>query len=451
MPTHDRRLALDAGRAEDVVARAITPPPGSGDDVGLEVEFFPIVLGPPTRRVLLDGAAPTVRHVLGAHGASPAPGSGPCGTAITVEPGGQVEVVTACCPTPDDVLDQATRASGMLSGWFDREAVVLAAAGIDLWHDVGSVPQQLQDPRYPAMADYFAARGPDGATMMRHTCALQLTLDLGTSPAVADERWMVANLLAPLATATFATSPSPDHRIRSARSLAWQHLDATRTGFPARLLADDGTLVEQVSDAALDADVLLMATAVDASGRVTRAESGRAGWTFGAWMQHGHPEHGWPTADDLRYHLTTLFHEVRARGPVEIRSIDALPHRWRAVPVVLYAGALFDPAARSRILEVLEPHRADLPDLLRQAATTGVSDPSVCALAVEAWSFALGGARRLPGVEAAHVATTEAFVDRFTVRGRCPADELAEAFRHSPAAALDLVREPVPSTTGSRR
>lgn len=434
-----------------MVTRAVTPSPDSADGVGLEVELLPIAVGPPTRRVQLDGAPPTVRHVLGVNATTIGPGTGPGGTSITVEPGGQVEVATACCPTPDDVLAQAAHATERLSAWFDREAVALAAAGTDLWHDVGDVPQQLQDPRYPAMDEYFAARGPSGATMMRHTCALQLTLDLGTTPAEVHERWTVANLLAPLATATFATSPSPDGGIRSARSLAWQHLDATRTGFPARLLTDDGTLVAHVSDAALHADVLLVATAVDASGRVTSAEPGRAGWTFGAWMRHRHPDHGWPTADDLRYHLTTLFHEVRARGPIEIRSIDSLPHRWRAVPAVLYAGALFDPVARSRIREVLEPHRADLPDLLRRAATAGVSDPSLCALTVEAWSFALAGARRLPGVGAEHVATTEAFVDRFTVRGRCPADDLAEAFRRSPAAALDLVREPVPSTTGSHR
>ena len=40
------------------------------------------------------------------------------------------------------------------------------------------------------------------------------------------------------------------------------------------------------------------------------------------------------------YHLTTLFPEVRLRGFLEIRSVDALPERWRAVPVVLLAAII---------------------------------------------------------------------------------------------------------------
>lgn len=450
MPTHDPRRALDIETAYDLVAHAVAPGSSSADRLGLEVEFLPILAGAPSRRLLLDGDAPSVRHVLRARGGTAPSGPGPAGTTLTIEPGGQVELATTCCDTPDDVLAQAHVAGSTLASWFDRDDVALVAAGIDLWHDVRQVPQQLRDPRYPAMATYLAARGPAGATMMRHTCALQMTLDLGATPGEFEGRWTLANLLAPVATATFANSPAADGAIRSARSLAWQQVDPSRTGFPSGLLAGRGTMTDQLARAALDADVLLVRTQADAAGHVTAAAPGRPGWRFEDWLTHGDPVHGWPDADDLRYHLTTLFHEVRARGPIEIRSIDALPHRWRAVPVVLYAGALFDPAARQRILDVLAPHRDALPRLLRRAATTGVADPALCALAVETWSFALAGARRLPGIAPTHLTTTETFIDRFTLRGRCPADELADAFRRSPAAALDLVREPTPSTTRNR-
>ena len=50
--------------------------------------------------------------------------------------------------------------------------------------------------------------------------------------------------------------------------------------------------------------------------------------TFADWIDHGH-ELGWPTLDDLEYHLTTLFPPVRPRGWLELRMIDA-----RAVAVV---------------------------------------------------------------------------------------------------------------------
>jgi glutamate--cysteine ligase len=451
MPTQDIRLALDRESARDVIARAVTPAPTSGNGIGLEVEFLPVVTGDPTRRLRLSGDGRSVRRVLADHGATYPGGPGPVGTTVTVEPGGQVELATRCYATPDEVLAEATQAADTLAAWFDHDDVALVAAGVDLWHDLARVPQQLDDPRYPAMAAYFATRDPAGAIMMRHTCALQLSLDLGARTSEAEERWALANLLAPVATATFANSPCSDGTVRSSRSLAWQHVDPTRTGFPADLLRSRGDRPAQATRAALAADVLLIRTRIDATGRVAAATPGRAGWSFNDWIEHGHPVHGWPDADDLRYHLTTLFHEVRDRGHVELRSVDALPHRWRPVPVVLYAGALFDPVARGRILEVLEPHRAALPGLLRRAATTGLADPSLCALAVEACSFALAGARRLPGIDARHVGTAEAFIDRYTVRGRCPADELAEAYRQSPARALALVREPTPTTAGSRR
>jgi hypothetical protein len=131
---------------------------------------------------------------------------------------------------------------------------VLASAGLDVWQQGAEVPQQLMAPRYLAMAAYFERRGPHGALMMRRSCALQVNLDLGDDGQRA-ERWLVANLVSPLACATFACSPGPD--VASTRALAWQGLDPTRTGFP-RLLADGSSdPAEQLAAAAFDADVLL--------------------------------------------------------------------------------------------------------------------------------------------------------------------------------------------------
>lgn len=457
MPTSHRALALDPARAAATVADALAPTSDDLDGIGLELEFLPVHdRQGVSRRIVLEETSGTdlaLRSMLDPYlPADGAPRPLPSGATLSVEPGGQVEISTACRPTVDAALDQAGRSVRTLTSLLEPHGVSLVSTGMDLWHGVDSVPQQLTDPRYPAMADYLAGRGRAGALMMRHTCALQLTLDLGPPGAGRDERWLVANLLSPLATATFASSPSPDGSVRSRRSLAWQRLDPTRTGFPRLLLEGTATLETQVLRAAMDADVMLVRTARDPrTGRVTRAEPGRPGWTFGAWLRDGHPVLGWPTEDDLRYHLTTLFHEVRPRGPMELRSIDAPRAAWRGVPVVLYAGALLDATARGRIREVLERHRPRLPSLLRHAAGAGVSDPGLCAMAVEAWSFALEGAGRLPGIAPTHLATAERFLDRYTLRGRCPADELAERMRRDRTAARRWVTEPTHATTGHAR
>lgn len=479
MPTRDPAAALDVERARATVAAHCFPPfpaaPSPGR-LGLEVESFPILLrGRGLRRRVCglrlehrDGGRDdqTVRLPLrSAQGPSlsglldelagtrpdrlrPASAPDPAypladGGRLEFEPGGQLEHTTVAHATAADALDEATAVGGWLAGDFERAGVVLASTGIDLWHDVRDVPQQLTAPRYQAMAAYLANRGSVGTLMMRHTCALQINVDPGP-PAETAERWLVANLAAPIATATFASSPV--HGVVSARARAWQSLDPTRTGFPARLV--DGSSNDPVThllDAALTADVLLVRMP-------GTAEPGRPGWSFADWMRDGHPSLGWPTVDDLTYHLTTLFHEVRPRGRLELRCVDALPARWRPVPVVLFAGLLGDPGARAAALAVLERHRRRLPTLWRRAARVGVADPALCALAVELWSFAFAGAQRLPigYLALADLHRTERFLDRFTLRGRCPAHELRAVLDEDPLLALDWAIEPLPVAVPSK-
>ncbi|HVL97848.1 MAG TPA: glutamate-cysteine ligase family protein [Egibacteraceae bacterium] len=441
MPTPDPRPALTTADVRALVAGcAFSPRAGAPHvgRVGLELEVFPVRRagdGAPAGRVpLRDEGRPGTLRILDE--LAPRSGAGDVprhplarGTVVTVEPGGQVEVTTSPRATAAAALDDLAEASAALARVYGEQGVTLAAAGLDVWHAAGDVAQQLDAPRYPAMAAYFALRGPAGHAMMCHTAALQVNLCLGP-PDVAGQRWLVANLLAPVVVATFAASPEPP--AASGRARLWRRLDPTRTGVPRALVegrTDDP--VDQLVEAALAADVLLVRRP---GGYVV----GRPGWSFGTWLRHGDADLGRPTADDLTYHLTTLFPEVRARGFLEFRGVDALPARWRAVPVVLLAGALYDARATEQIRAVLERLRPRLPALLERAGIGGVADPAMCALAVECWSLALAGAQRLPAgyVRAADLRTAEEFLDHFTMRGRCPADECAERLAWSPAAAL---------------
>ncbi len=455
MPTHDRSRALRADQVADVVAGEAFPdwvdavPP---DRVGLEAEFLPVQLGPPSRRLTIDETSALAADALAAIGFVPDTDYGGFrgrdGTRITFEPGGQLEVSTAC-------MDDITSATGLLdqvattiAGALARGDAGLAAAGADLWHPLEDVPQQLAHARYPAMHAYFSQRSAHGPRMMRHTASLQVNLD-GGGAEERRERWTVANLLAPAIAASFANSRGAvDGRdVSSVRAVTWRGLDPTRTGFPSALVSGEADPVAQLVEAALAADVMLVLGSDDG------AVPGRPGWTFEAWLHQGDPLHGWPTPDDLRYHLTTLFHEVRARGPLEFRGIDALPATWRAVPVVLLAGALYDPRARSDIRRVLEPRRPRLPELLSTASTVGVADGALCAMSVEVWSYAVEGATRLPRgyARATDIERARAFIDGYTARGRTPGDELAERLSDDPALALRSVLEPLAAQDGARR
>jgi glutamate--cysteine ligase len=91
------------------------------------------------------------------------------------------------------------------------------------------------------------------------------------------------------------------------------------------------------------------------------------------WVESGH-RLGWPTAEDVAYHLTTLFPPVRPRGWLELRMIDALPDPWWRVPVAAAAVLVGDADA------VLACQPAA--DRWGPAAQSGLSDPIIAAAAV---------------------------------------------------------------------
>lgn len=442
MPTQDPKAAVTLAEArEHLRARTFGQLPGDGK-IGLEIEFFAIDVdshGRPVRRTRLHGPAGLVERLdarvgslrwlnprieRGGNPFYPVDGGG----FLSFEPGAQLEYSTAPLDGAAAAVASVEEVVRDLRVALASDRVVLASTGVDLWTDVASVPQQLHGARYPAMATYFQRICSAGATMMRHTASTQINLDLGEGDGAA-ERWMVANLVSPLLTATFAASPVQDGV--SARTRAWQLLDPSRTGFPAGLVAGDDSPDAYV-DAALAANVLLF-WSPDGS-----ADPGEPGFTLEHWITGGHPRHGRPTLADLDYHLTTLFFEVRPRGFLEIRAVEGLPDPWRAVPVVLLAGLLYEPWARRRVLAKLRPLAADLPRLWRLAASRGVRDSELRDLALTAWRTALEGASRLaPGSMRPHdLESAEAFLDRFPAAGWMPADEYAKAFAAGPACAL---------------
>jgi glutamate--cysteine ligase len=452
MPTLDRSCAITLDQARLRAGRKgfrATARGGRIGKVGLEPEFFTVALddsGRPAGRVPLEGEGGVLATIDGLVTCGGrisemrGPPSGPWeyhlagGGRLTFEPGAQIEHSTTVYVSAADALADVREVVAFLQRGFDPTGVALVAAGIDLWHDLESVPLQLRAGRYIAMAAYYDLRGPWGAVMMRHTCSLQLNLDLGPE-GVWQERWLLANLLCPLTAATFAASPSGDAVCVRAR--AWQELDPTRTGFPRLLVSGASSDPrEQWAEAALAADVMLVRQA-DGS-----AAACDPGFSFVRWIADGHPEFGWPTACDLDYHLTTLFFEVRPRGFLELRTCEALPGALRPAPVVLISGLLYDDQARVAAIELLEGTRDRLPELWQRAGVQGVRDVELGPLAARVWEVGLEGAGRLPRgfFDDGTLAVARRFLDTYTLRGRMPADDLRELQEEDPAKALEWAR-----------
>jgi glutamate--cysteine ligase len=380
----------------------------AGPRFGLEVEYFPL---DGRRRMTIAETAARLELGLDHVGRrSPAMEDGwrlRTGGTVTFEPGGQIEHATAPHATPGAALEEADLVEAALSAALAPSR--LAAAGTDQWTRLDGVPQQLPGFRYQAMDRYFQRRGRFGPLMMRHTAGLQINLDLGSEPAT---MWARASRLSPLLTTSFACSPAPDRA--SLRAHIWQQLDATRTGFPK----GPGGLVGAWSRFAMDADVMLIRNDQGAI-------PGWPGFSFRHWVTQYHPIVGWPTRDDLAYHLTTLFPEVRVRrGTIELRALDALPTRWRWAAVVLVVGALYEPS--HGIAGRLEALAGQEQVVWERAARHGPRHPELGTLAEAVWSHALDAAFQLPAgwFKPHHLEAAAAYVSEYVLARRTPGDDL---------------------------
>ena len=274
---------------------------------------------------------------------------------MTLEPGGQIEYSTSPHDTATGALEDAGCFERLLIEEGEKVGLIFPIEGFNR-HLGSEVPRLVvRKPRYIVMDRHFDRIGPYGRMMMRQTCATQINLDFGP-PDVAVERWRLANLAAPALNALFANSPR-DHggeRYRSFRYEIWRNTDPCRTDLPYDRVASDDPVALYLRFA-LDATVLVIADPTDGFRAPSRP------MTFREWMSDGEPT--FPDMEDWRTHLTTLFPDVRPRGFIEIRSIDALAGAERRVAVELVSGLIYNERCRKRGLALFED-----PSLLRKGS-----------------------------------------------------------------------------------
>ena len=391
----------------------------SRDDVAAQVQAAvrfgtPGTVGAELEWLVVDRSAPLLRPELDRVNAALSGASLPGGSLLTTEPGGQVELSSLPHHGPGAAV-------AALSA--DVRAVRDALLGADivltgLGADPARAPERLvRSPRYDVMEQFWEAGGATsaqaGRAMMCSSAAVQVSLDAGaehgSGPQSASQRWQRAHAVGPALVAAFACSPvlqGVPTGWRSTRQRFWRDLDPSRTKAPAPGLGPVEALTELAMTAAL------MTTRDDAG--VCRPAP--RGATFADWMAQGTP-----TLADLDYHLTTLFPPVRLRGWFELRYLDALPDPLWEVAVAVAAALLDDDRAADLAREACAPVEGRWVD----AARLGPSDP---ALAVAATSCLLAAADALPRLGAPElVAPVLAYAERFTSRGRCPADDLLDA------------------------
>lgn len=371
----------------------------------------------------------------------------PLGSRVTVEPGGQLELSSAPAASLSGCVDGLQADLAAVRGALRDQGLVLRGLGQDTRRPYR---RMLTSPRYEAMETYFDRSGPAGRAMMCASASVQVCVDAGheePGPLGHGRRWRLAHLIGAVLVASFANSPAhegPYAGWRCARQGVWSDIDARRALAPPLDSEPRGAWTRQ----ALDTEVLCV-----------RADGEGVPWavphglTFRDWVRSGAgPRSGGaarpagrsrsgagplrgsgprpPTADDLDYHLTTLFPPVRPRGHLELRMIDAQPgdDGW-LVPVAVVHALFDDPEAAEtayRVAKGLADSYGTRPaprnPLWRSAARHGLSDPELRAAARACFRAATEALPRL-GAGARVRDTVAEFTDRYVSRGRCPADD----------------------------
>ncbi len=381
--------------------------PAERPRIGLELEAVPVERI--TRRIApLEGPRGMVQVLRGVSSRrewseESVPGAPrfrtPSGDVLSFEPGGQLEWASRPDHQADDLLERARADLGEVQAAAGRVEVDLHFVGVDPFTPELDAPLQVRAPRYLRMDRHFAAIGSWGRRMMRQSASVHVNLDWTADSSL---QWKVANAAAPLLTAIFANSRFHEGRDtghRSFRAAQWRRLAPGRTGIPD---SGEAGAVCQYLEFALDAPAFLLG----APERPVpfRELLGREDVGFEEW----------------RDHLTTLFPEVRPRGYLELRSLDAVSLDHMAAPVALLTGLLYDGTALREAEELLPPpsnHGLEL------AGRLGLGDPALAARAGELVTIAMSGAERLPStlgpgtLEHAHD-----FFSAFTLRGMDPGD-----------------------------
>ncbi|MER5491497.1 ergothioneine biosynthesis glutamate--cysteine ligase EgtA [Streptomyces sp. NPDC002490] len=410
--THSTTLLSDADT--EALVRGICFKTGPPRTLGVELEWLVRAVDRPheqVSRARLDELYALLRTL-------------PLHSALTVEPGGQLELSSAPAPALTACVTDVASDLATVRAALRPLGLALVGVGTDPW--CGPV-RWLRAPRYAAMETYLDRAGPAGRMMMCSSASVQVCVDAGyeePGPLGLGRRWRLAHLLGPVLVAAFANSPLARGRLtgwRSTRQALWADIEPGRSAAPPLGAEPRAGWARRV----LDAPVMCV-----------RTEEGPwlvpDGLTFRSWIRGGLPRP--PTRSDLDYHISTLFPPVRPRGHLELRMIDAQPGEDGWIVPLAVTAALFDDTEAAetayRCVKSLS-ERDDAPapgsELWLTAAREALGDPELREAAGVCFDAALSALPRL-GASAGVTSAVAAYADRFVHRGRCPADESIEGF-----------------------
>ena len=364
------------------------------------------------------------------------------GCAITLEPGGQVELAGGLLETIHQTCNEVHTHLREVKEVAGELGVGLIGIGFNpKWtrEDISWMPKG----RYRIMGAYMPKVGTMGLDMMLRTTTVQVNLDF-SSEADMVKKFRTSLGLQPIATAMFANSPFRDGKpsgYQSLRSHVWEDTDPDRCGV-LPFVFEDGMGFERYVDYVLDVPMYFIYRGgeyIDVSGQSFR--------DFLDGKLPGRPGE-LPTMGDWVDHLTTAFPEVRLKKFIEMRGADGGPWRRLCALPALWTGLLYDSEALDAAWDLVKDWTAEDHDYLRaevpvHALKTAFRGRTVRDVAAEMLEIATGGLRRRNRIdwqgsdESGFLGTLYESVDS----GCTPAEEMLNKFQGEWGGNVDRLFE----------
>lgn len=361
------------------------------------------------------------------------------GASVTIEPGAQVEYSTRPQAELRNIEAELRRHLWELQEVTRGDDVLWMSTAYPSIQDVAAIPF-VPKARYAIMQSYLPSKGRLAHGMMKGTTSVQAALDFA-SEEDCGRKMRAALGLGPIVSSMFANSPIVAGReaaTLSHRAHCWLETDPDRTGLLGEIL-EGGFSFVRYTEWLLG--VPMMFWKVD--GRIAPCPP----VTFATWMKEG-IDGRFPTKDDWKLHVNSVFPEVRLQKYVEIRGGDN--GRWDMVLALpaLWKGLLYDDRALDGALELAE----DVPlesraELYRVAADEGLGGTfdgvPLRVMAEHVYGLAVAGLRRQGEAGASEVAYLRP-IQRQIERGISPGAEVLDRFRRRADVASFLQGEAYP-------
>ena len=267
--------------------------------------------------------------------------------AITLEPGGQIELSGAPLDNIHETCEETTNHLIELKSLSQEFNFILLGMGVEPNLTVDDFPWMPKQ-RYSIMKQYMTQVGDLGHHMMKRTCTNQVNIDYSSEGDMINKLRIMLNLES-VATAIFANSPFDQGNIskyKSLRSHFWHHTDNDRTGL-LPFVFNKGFNFEKYTDYALNVPMYF----------ITREHKyiDMTKYTFKEYLEGKKIDTKHEvTIKDWEDHLTTLFPQARLKQYLEIRSMDACNWDLICSQPAFWIGILYDSEIMDSVQNICE-------------------------------------------------------------------------------------------------